>query len=147
MSKKKMSKKGISPLVAAVLLIAVTMTIAGLLAYWAASFVRTSLPETNETTAKCRLADFFIDSCIYNNATQTITLTLRNTKNVELENLKLFLYYPNATVSDPIELNGTLPAGGMLKSFTVKNIADPFVRISVSTQCPELIKEKVCSRV
>ncbi len=57
---------GISPLVAAVLLIAVTMTIAGLLAYWATSFVRTSLPETNRTEAECRLADFSIYFCSYN---------------------------------------------------------------------------------
>ena len=32
--------KAVSPLVAAVLLIAVTMTIAGMLAYWASGFVR-----------------------------------------------------------------------------------------------------------
>ena len=41
--------KGISPLVATVLLIAVTMTLAGIIAFWGSSFVRTSLPTENQT--------------------------------------------------------------------------------------------------
>lgn len=143
---KQIGKKGISPLVAAVLLIAVTMTIAGLLAYWAASYVRTTLPEQNETETECRLADFIIDSCTYDNSTSTLSLTLRNTKNVELKGLKAFLYYQNETISDPIDLGDTLPAGGMLKSFTVQGVNEDFSRIAVGTHCPELIREKSCTR-
>ena len=139
-------RKGISPLVAAVLLIAVTMTIAGLLAYWAASFVRTSLPETNETEAECRFADFNIYSCTYFNGSSTVSLILKNEKNIELRDLKAFLIFPNMSVSSPILLGGTLPPGGTLKSFTLTNVNDPFLRLSVSCHCPEAVKEKVCSK-
>jgi len=137
---------GISPLVAAVLLIAVTMTIAGLLAYWATGFVRTSLPETNTTEAECRFADFSIYSCTYYNSTEKINLILENFKNVELMSLKVFLIYPNATASDPIALNETLPAGGMLKSFQIGNVAEDFSKIMVATHCPEVSEEKICAK-
>jgi len=137
---------GISPLVAAVLLIAVTMTIAGLLAYWATSFVRTSLPETNKTETECQFAAFSIYSCAYVNSTETVSLILENHKNVELRNLRTFLIFPNASVSNPIELNGTLSAGGMLKSFQIEGITDDFSKIMVTTHCPEISKEKICAK-
>lgn len=144
---ENMDKKGISPLVAAVLLIAVTMTIAGVLAYWAATFVQTSLPGANQTESECRFADFNIYSCRYTNSTNSINLILKNEKNIELKNLKLFLFYSNGSISAPINLAGNLPAGGMLKSFIINNVTEDFSRISVGTQCPGIIKEKVCSKV
>jgi archaellum component FlaF (FlaF/FlaG flagellin family) len=145
--KSSMSSLGISPLVAAVLLIAVTMTIAGLLTYWATSYVRTSLPETNQTEIDCRFADFSIYSCTYYNSTNQISIILENHKNVELTNLNAFLLFENSTVSDPKSLGSTLPAGGTLKSFQIGNITDDFSKIIVTTQCPELSKEKVCTKV
>jgi flagellin-like protein len=146
MVQSRIGRKGISPLVAAVLLIAVTMTIAGLLAYWAASFVRTSLPETNETEAECRFADFNIYSCTYFNGTNTLSVILKNEKNIELRTLKAFLIFPNMSVSNPIEMAGTLPPGGTLKSFTLSNVNEDFSRMSISSHCPEVVKEKVCSK-
>lgn len=142
--KGKIAQKGISPLVAAVLLIAVTMTIAGLLAYWAASFVRTSLPETNETEAQCRFADFRIYSCTYLNATNRLNLILENQRDVELRVLKVFLIFENTTVSEAIPLNQSL-VGGALKSFSLSNIPT-FSKISVKTHCPEVSDEKTCRR-
>lgn len=141
-----MSSSGISPLVAAVLLIAVTMTIAGLLAYWATSFVRTSLPETNKTETECQFAAFSIYSCTHTDATEKVSLILENHKNVGLRGLKVFIIFPNATVSNPVELNGTLPAGGMLKSFQIVGIRDNFSKIMVTTHCPEISKEKACAK-
>lgn len=139
-----MMRKGISPLVAAVLLIAVTMTIAGLMTYWATSFVRTSLPATNETEAQCRFADFAVYSCLYTNSTKKLNLILENLRAVELRELKLYIIYANDTVSPEIELNETLLAG-TIKSYTISDV-DAFSKILVKTHCPELSKESVCSR-
>jgi flagellin-like protein len=139
---KDTESKGISPLVAAVLLIAVTMTIAGLLAYWAASFVKTSLPETNETETQCRFADFSIYSCTYSN--RTVNLILENTQNVDLEDLKAYFIFSNNTVSDAYDLNETLPSG-RLKSFTITSV-DDFSKISIKTHCPDVGKEKTCTK-
>lgn len=144
MSRTSKKDKGISPLVAAVLLIAVTMTIAGLLAYWAASFVRTSLPEMNKTEAECRFADFMIYSCNYNSTSRRVNLILENIRDIELKKLKAYFIFPNATVSDAYNLNATLP-GGTLKSFTISNV-DDFSKISIRTHCPDVYKEKACTK-
>ncbi len=145
---KKTSKPslGISPLVAAVLLIAVTMTIAALLTYWATGFVKTSLPEINETEAECRFAAFSIYSCTYSNSTEVVSLILENYKNIELKSLKAFFIFPNTSVSAPIILDGTLPAGGVLKSYQIQNVAEDFSKIMIATHCPEVSKEKVCTK-
>ena len=59
-----MESKAVSPLVAAVLLIAVTMTIAGMLAYWASGFVRlqTETFSNQSVVSKCNFADFKVYS-------------------------------------------------------------------------------------
>jgi len=141
-----MSGLGISPLVAAVLLIAITMTIAGVLAYWATSFVKTSLPEQNATDAECRLASFSIYSCTYNNSTRTVSLILENLKNTELTNLRAFLIYGNSSVSDAIPLNTTLTAGA-LKPFSITSVDANFTKILVKTHCADKSEEKICTRV
>jgi flagellin-like protein len=49
-----MNRKGISPVIATVLLIAVTMTIAGLMSVWATGFVNQKMDEVkNQTTISC----------------------------------------------------------------------------------------------
>lgn len=134
--------KGISPIVAAVLLIAVTMTIAGILAYWSASFVEKGLP-TNET--QCSLARFVVDTCSYNTTSNKITLRLDNRRNVDLSNLKAFIYYANGTVSAAIPLNETL-AGNTIKSFVISQ-TENFAQIVVKTQCPDVTANSTCTIV
>jgi flagellin-like protein len=137
---EKSNSKGISPLVASVLLIAITMTIAGVLAYWGASFVRTSLPQTNETETQCRFADFSIYSCTY--ANRTVNMILENLRDIELRSIQVYFIYGNNTISDAVDLNETLLAG-RLRSYTITNV-DSFSRVSIKTQCPDLKKEKAC---
>jgi flagellin-like protein len=136
------ARKGISPLVATVLLVAITMTIAGLLAYWAASFAKTSLPEVNATEAQCRFASFKIYSCTHLNSTGTLNLILENQKEIELDDLTVYLIFANTSVSDGIPLNKTL-TGGALKSFSLSNVPE-FSKISVKTNCPDVYDEKTC---
>lgn len=135
-------KKGISPLVAAVLLIAATMSIAGILAYWATSYVKTSLPPINETEIQCRQADFRIYKCSYDIPNQKINMILENIKGVELKDLKLFVEYPTGDVSSPISLNETLP-GGILKTYVVTSVSN-FSKVIVKTGCPELMVTSDC---
>lgn len=132
--------KGISPIVAAVLLIAITMTIAGILAYWSASFVERGLP-ANET--ECSLARFVIDACTYNTTTDQITLRLDNRRTVDLTDLNAFIYYPNGTVSTAIPLNESL-SGNIVKSFVISQ-AENFSQIVVKTHCPDVEANSTCS--
>ena len=141
----KLSKKGLSPLVAAVLLIAVTMTIAGLLAYWAASFVGSSLPETNITDIECRSAIFEIYSCTYNSESESASVILRNRGDSEIKGLKAFIFYINGSVSDAILMSDNLPSGGSIKSYNLEGIEKEFSKLSISTSCPDVSAEKTCA--
>jgi len=137
--------KGISPIVAAVLLIAITMTIAGVLAYWSSTFVSTSLPGENSTTAQCRLAQFEFLNCRYNSTSQNLIFSLNNVRTVDLSKLVAFVEYPNGTVSNGTALNGTF-SGGEIRSYTVANVPSDFSNLAIKTNCPELSRTNSCSR-
>jgi flagellin-like protein len=134
--------KGISPLVASVLLIAITMTLAGAIAYWASSFVSTTLPP-NQTmpTGECISANFRIYSCKYN-YTSGLSMILYNLANVELKNLTLFVIYPNSSVQS-VSLNDTLRPND-LKSFLVSGISSDYSTITVRTHCPQITESSAC---
>lgn len=138
--------KGISPLVAAVLLIAVTMSIAGVLAYWASQFVTKSLPGINESTTQCRFTNFIIYNCFYNSSTSKLIITLNNIQTVEVKDLMVYLSFTNGTMSSGTKLNETL-APGEFRSYTLSGISSDFSKIIVTTQvCPDISKEDACRR-
>ena len=138
-------KKGISPLVAAVLLIAATMSIAGILAYWASSFMKTQTAQFgNQTiTGECQYADFQImkNGCTYNSTNKTVALLLENNREVLLKDLVVYINFGNGSVV-PVSLNDTLPKGA-IRSFSLQGI-DSFTKIIVKTQCPEISEEDDC---
>ncbi len=137
--------KGISPIVAAVLLIAITMTIAGVLAYWSSTFVSTGLPAENITTAQCRLAQFQFQTCRYNSTSQVIAFSLNNLRTADLGNLTAFIEYPNGTISNGISLNGSLVAN-TIKSYTVSGVFSDFSNILIKTSCADVSRLDPCSR-
>ena len=137
--------KGISPIVAAVLLIAITMTISGVLAYWSSTFVSTTLPSENITTAQCRLAQFEFLNCRYNSSSQNLIFSLNNIRTVDLSKLTAFIEFVNGTVTNGTALNGTLPSGE-IRSYTLANIPADFANMIVKTNCPELSRTTTCSR-
>ncbi|MCX6820855.1 MAG: hypothetical protein NT016_02815 [Candidatus Aenigmarchaeota archaeon] len=142
-----MSGLGISPLAAAVILIAVTMTVSGVLAYWATNFV--NAPSGAAATESCGAADFLIYYCNFDssssNLNSNLNIILENLKSVELNDLRVYLVYQDSTVSNALPLGSSL-SGGVLKSYTVTGVASSFAKIVVKTQCPELTREAVCSR-
>lgn len=140
-------EKGISPLVAAVLLIAATMSIATVLTYWASTFVRVSLPPTaNETYGQCLAADFDIYSCSKTSNTTTeanISMVLYNKYAVELKNLTIFAFKIDGTVnSSSPKPDNSLP-GNTYKGFTA-TVAWEYNKIAITTHCPTLTKEHPC---
>ena len=127
-------RKGISPLVAAVLLIAVTMTIAGILSYWASSYVRGRLEEKqNETIMiECSGADFDIYSVMYDNSTHNLTLILHNKQLIPLKDLKVTFFY--STGVEEKRLDKPLPANSYV-SYVVSDVKN-YTKFIVSTHCP-----------
>lgn len=142
-------RKGISPLVAAVILIAATMSIAGILSYWATSFVRTRLTTAENVTeeTKCLAAQFRLYSGSYDNTTTPteLIMILENQRSVNLELKDLYLFYPDTRLEiKPI--NEALE-GNRLKSINVTDIEDNFERGVVKTSCPDVSVEFTYNQV
>ena len=133
-------QKGLSPLVATVLLIAVTMTTAGIIAYWASSFTRAGLPSKNKTSSleSCTGADFSIYYQTYNSTTKNLVLVLQNTGQADLSLTNVSFLYPDGTLDSKV-LNSVLPQGS-LKSFTITNVTSGYKSYTIFTNCPNVYR-------
>lgn len=100
-----MSSKGISPLVATVLLIAATMSIAMILSFWASSFVKSGLPQVNQTQQACQFSDFAIYQCSYSLGNQTLDIVLQNLRSNAISGMFTQMFFTNGTVSPQYSLN------------------------------------------
>jgi flagellin-like protein len=141
-------RKGISPLVAAVLLIAATMGIATILTYWASTFIKSSLPPVaNQSYSPCLYADFNIHSCSYTNSTPTkgnVTIILRNLMDVELRNLTATVFYPDGSIKTyDLQPDNVLPKN-IFKGFSIVNVDLPYTKIVITTHCPYVEEESPC---
>ena len=137
--------KGISPLVAAVLLIAVTMTIAGALAYWASTFVsgQTALFSNQTIASDCQFLKYQVYACSYDSAQTQLNLILNNIGTVDLRNATVFFIYSNNSIVNR-NLEDSV-ASGELKSFTIKAVDGTYSKFSVRSQaCAEIAVESVC---
>jgi len=138
--------KGVSPLIAAVLLIAATMTLAGVLAWWASGYVKTSIPGLNETQQACQNSDFRIYQCSYTASTSKITIVLNNVKSAALSSLNAFVLDASGNPSNAIPLSGSMDAGSF-KSWDIINVPSNFTKVIISSaMCPELSRSDPCNR-
>jgi len=96
--KNKLMLKGISPLIATVLLIAFTMAIAGIMATWATSFVQAKITEVeNQSQAVCAGANLRASDAVLDSTTRLGTVIVENLGTVPLTNFKGYVYYEDAT--------------------------------------------------
>ncbi len=123
--------KGISPLVATVLLIVTTMTIAGILGVWATGFVRQTLPPSDE----CRFADFDVYSYNYNSTSKNMIVYLINRARVTLNITGIEFYYPEPVRYD---INQLLPADNYVHTYNIANVTDGFTSFRIITNCPNV---------
>ena len=138
--------KGISPLVAVVLLVAVVMSIAGILAFWATQFTRQRIEQFERETqeAECQFADFDVFKCSYDSNTSKITLILQNIRRVDLENLTAFVIYQNDSIIPEEGYSlGKLEAN-RIKTFNLENVSSDYREILITTHCPEVNRRITC---
>ncbi len=88
-------RKGISPLIAVIMLIAFTMIVAGILAGWATQFVTQSRSELQF----CARAQLLIQRAYFENASNQLTLALFNTGDVPLSGFAVRLLYQNQSIT------------------------------------------------
>jgi flagellin-like protein len=140
-----MNKKGISPIVAAVILIALTMVIAGVLAFWVSGFMRSATTTTEMKRAeveKCSVADFSIYHSSFNQGEKKLALIFENKANVELNLTEIDIVTDgNITV---FPLNVTLRGvGGSLNFVTVENVEN-CTSFRVLSECSNVFREGKC---
>lgn len=138
-----MRLKGISPLIAAVLLIAVTMAIAGVLAFWASGFAKSKSQQFSNQTYQiqlCSQADFSIYTNIYNETSKLHKIILENKGPVSFKITSVDYIYTNGI--ERKDINFILATGSQLQELDIANVTPGFVKFRVNTECPNLAIEK-----
>lgn len=141
--------KGISPLIATIILIALTIAIAGVLGLWAASYVSTRTQEVNKTAEliDCQLANFEIISCKKEN--NKIKMILFNDRRMDLNGFRVTFMKQDEN-GNIVEINATevpikLKAAGY-ETLETNVLLSDYSKIEVrSLQCPNVFKEKSSS--
>lgn len=87
-------RKGISPLIAVIMLIAFTMIVAGILAGWATQFVTQSRSELQF----CARAQLLIQRAYFDDTADQLTIALFNTGDVPLNGFVVRLTYQNESI-------------------------------------------------
>lgn len=137
-----MSRKGISPLIAAILLIAFTITVATFLASWSTTFAKEQTEEFSrageEIASNCQQANLQVETAVYDSSDESITAVVWNMGRVELSNFEFLVYYSDVNISTltPSNSNRTLSTGDFY-TFTVDNVTSVPEKIQVrSKYCP-----------
>lgn len=100
-----MERKGISPLIATVLLIAFTMAIAGIMATWATSFVNVKMSEADNASAATCTGILNVDARIYQGKGFAIVDIASSTTG--LTSWKGYLYYDDPSKNKDAGLSDT----------------------------------------
>jgi flagellin-like protein len=143
----QMQSKGISPLIAAVLLIAFTIAIGVIVSTWSTTFTRDQVAgiETKSKTAvKCSESRFYFsnDSIVANGTRFTVRIS--NEGNVNLTNFLVYVTDKNNTLvsfTNITNSNSVAQPGELLELFNTStlnktSIKDVEVRTGPSDQCP-----------
>ncbi len=91
-----MKRKGISPLVAVIMLIAFTLITGGILAAWVSQFTQTQ----RAYAQRCTNARVVIQSGTYDSSSKNLTLVLYNYGDVDLRFRAVLKYYNRSVTSD-----------------------------------------------
>ena len=138
-------RKGVSPLVAAVLLISFTMAIAAILATWATQYMtqQTSTLTARGEEANCVYARMALDTYSYDSGTGQLVFIINNKGRISLQNFTMFVYNTSGINRISLETdesvvnrqNATLSPGEP-RSFIVNGISN-ISRFRVISTCAE----------
>jgi len=139
-------KKGISPFIASVLLIAFAITIAGIYRAWIVGFTKEATEEVGKHSEKkitCSYGGIALYDLTFNTTSGNLTGKIENTNLIPLGNISLEVFYSNATREEK-SLNMILEPGER-NVFNVKLGCDKtnpnYEKIRVVTNCSNVYDE------
>jgi len=156
------TSKGISPMVATVLLIAFTVAVAGIVSIWITGFTTTStegVGEHSEIELYCAYGGISVSSLSYCNSNSYLSGIVENTNLVDIGNITIQITFQNATQTQKIYLckNGSacmgLGASNMsltpreLATFNVTIDGSNYDKIHVYTNCSNVYDDALSSDV
>ncbi|MFB6292515.1 MAG: archaellin/type IV pilin N-terminal domain-containing protein [Candidatus Nanohaloarchaea archaeon] len=136
-----MGRKGITPLIAAVLLLAVTVSAAALFSSWGPSIVKTVTSATSNQTERavdCNAASIDIMSAKYYSSGGQTAIVIRNTGQAELNNLRASAWANEI----PINETTTSLARGNLTTVNVTTNKKPDLVQVFSKKCGSVTDKK-----
>ena len=148
-----MPPKGISPLIATILLIAFVIAVGGILSGWLISFSKERTEEARikgETDIKCSYANLYISDADWNDTQTRLSLTIENTGSEDLSDFRMIVIYANNTVVTlEVMPNSTTMNPGDVQSFYndthVGNCSDISQVLFKSNTCPNDARDKILS--
>ncbi len=136
-----MALKGISPLIAVIMLIAFTMVVAGILASWATQFVRTELQKCTNAGLYIERASFFYTD--ENAGVGRLTLQVTNTGTVDLTGFTITLTYQNNTIALNNDFVNETIQSKNTKLLTL-DVTDNIKSVDVTSKaCPKIAKDSI----
>jgi len=99
--KMRLNEKGVNPVIAAILLVVITMVIGGLFAGWSQTYYQDQITRQDELSTKqirCAEASFQINSCSFDAGdTNIATIQLENTGFVDLNEFTVVVEYSDGS--------------------------------------------------
>ena len=123
-------RKGVSPLIATIILIAFTLVVAGLVAGWVTQFAT----QQRETFSQCAEARLLIRGGVFNPSTSGLSLTVDNYGKQDL-GFKVLLENKDGTITTPTPIYNLTK--GFIQSFSIAGVSGNLKMVSIrSEQCP-----------
>jgi flagellin-like protein len=122
------NRKGISPLIAVIMLIAFTMIIAGILATWTTNFATRQRVQIDF----CSNAGAYIQGGTYDSGSNTLSLIIFNNGKVPLSFMGILTYKNGTTESYPTTLDNV--TSGSVKTFTMNNVGSDLEQATIQSK-------------
>ncbi len=136
-------QKGVSPLIAAVLLIAFTMAVAAILTAWITTFTEEQTGEVGNRSSQvveCSFADMAIFDAVWDSGGNNVTVSVANTGTVDLTDVNIFVFKDGSRVATT---NTGSIASADIVSPTITNVENQPDRIVAnSVDCTKLTDEE-----
>lgn len=149
--KLSIKKKGLSPLIATILLVAVSLSLAGILYSWSSQNAKETTASLTDTTNKwidCSAVDIYIDNgCQYDGNTINFILFDKSTVQID-NNLILTVIDNNNTIKSATFLPNfsenvvamTVDTGTFSNATDFQDLVEPLKKVQVHvTSCPEKV--------
>lgn len=118
-----MNRKGISPIVAAVLLVAVTLSVVGIFSGWAPNLIKDVTDETGNSTIQtlnCDQASIDIGPAFYNSTSDELTVAVRNSGRTDLPDIIVAAFNSNEQIIE--QKSGVNRSSGELNDTVVSGV-------------------------